>query len=84
MPQVYRQIAHRLRVQRGPGRPDLVSERPRHKDSGRVLDSDEKPTLISFDEYCLIDLDGLVRLGAIAIYAPPAPHGKPVDRKETG
>lgn len=71
----FRQLSARLRVQRGPGRPDLVSERPRERradgSAGRYLDSPEQPTLITFDEYCQVDVEALLRIGAIAPYTPP-------------
>ncbi len=37
----YRQIAQRLRIQQGTGKPDIVSERPRDKKTGRYLDLDD-------------------------------------------
>lgn len=61
---IYRQIAYRLRIQRGPGNPDKVSERPRAS-RGKYLDSDEQPTLIEFDEFDRADIPGLLALGAI-------------------
>ena len=66
----YRQITYKLRVQRGPGRPDLVSERPRNK-KGEYTD-DKKPKLVSFDEHCRVDVERLLRIGAIEEYTPPA------------
>lgn len=75
----YRQIAHRLRIQRGPGRPDLVSERPRNK-SGRYLDSAAEPTLVTFDSYCQVDVDSLLRNGGIQAFEPPR---KEVPRGQT-
>lgn len=68
---VYRQITHKLRIPRGPGNPDLVSVRPRHKKSGAYQDSDDKPTLVEFDELCRVDLEFLQTLGAIVEYTPP-------------
>lgn len=71
---VYRQIAHRLRINRGPGHPDKVSERPRagarDRGWGAFLDSDESPTLIEFDELDQVDVPGLLRLGAIVPHPP--------------
>lgn len=81
----YRQIAHRLRVQRGPGRPDLVSERPRRGSKkqgwGDYLDSPEHPTLVEFDEYCQVDIPALLRQGAIA---PREPREEVQDSGEAG
>jgi len=65
----YRQMAHRLRIQRGPGRPDRVSERPRKGNRsfgwGEYADSDEQPTLITFDEHDRVDVPALLAIGAI-------------------
>ncbi len=67
----YRQLSLRLRVQRGQGRKDLVSERP-HKmtDAGPVYsDSLEKPTIVTFDEHCQVDIEAMLGSGAIAEHA---------------
>lgn len=66
----FRQITHRLRVQRGPGRPHLESERPRDEKSGRFLDDDD-PTIVTFDEHCQVDVDSLLAIGAIEVVSPP-------------
>lgn len=79
--QVYRVVTRRLRVQRGPGRHDLVVERPMNKAMTRYLDSDAAPTLITFDEHCQVDMDGLLRLGAIVPYTPPKPKPEPKPAK---
>ena len=74
---VYRQLTLRLRVQRGPGRHDLVSERPNRKDKAgnRIyLDSDDSPTLVTFDEHCQVDIPALLAIGAITEYTPPEPE----------
>lgn len=60
----YIQIAHRLRIQRGPGKPDTVSERPREQKTGRYTDTDA-PTLIALHKGDLADVDSLLALGAI-------------------
>ena len=75
--QVYRVVTRRLRVQRGPGRHDLVAERPMNKAETRYIDSDDKPTLITFDEHCQVDIPWLLRLGAIVPYTPPKPKPEP-------
>ena len=67
----YRVLTERLRVQRGPGRPDLVVERPMSSKRTAFLDSDEKPTLIQFDEHCQVDVAFLLVVGAIVEYVPP-------------
>lgn len=75
MDRTYRQKKEIMRVPRGPGRPDFVSIRPRTKDKhGKPIwkDSDEKPTLITFDEHCILtDLDFWLKIGAIVEYKPP-------------
>lgn len=75
MSKTYRQITYKLRVSRGPGKPDLVSERPCRKDNHgnrTYLDSDEKPTLVTFDDYCVLtDLDFWLKVGHIVPYTPP-------------
>ena len=68
----YRQITHRLRIQRGAGRPDLVSERPRKQPRGRFLDEDN-PTLVEFDEHCQVDAEELLKMGAIVPYEEELP-----------
>lgn len=83
---VYRQIAHRLRIDRGPGRPDKVSERPRAGRQGdwrEFLDSDEAPTLIEFDEFDRVDVAALLRQGSIVAHTPPARPGRGVKRGQT-
>lgn len=71
---VYRQYSHRLRVQRGPGNADLVSERAnkgKNADGNWVYtDSDKNPTLIEFDELCQVDIPQLLATGAITEHAP--------------
>jgi len=71
----YIQIAERLRVQRGAGRPDLVSERPtrRNQKGDRVAyldDPDTNPTLVEFDEHCQVNIDFLLRTGGLRPYTP--------------
>ncbi len=65
----YIQLAPRLRIQRGAGKADLVSERPHKRDKhGNVAFSDDpekKPTLVEFDEHCQVDIPALLRIGAI-------------------
>lgn len=67
---VYRQVAHRLRIQGAPGKPDRISERPRHKASRRFLDSDEDPTLVKLREGDPVDVDFLLGIGAIEPHQP--------------
>lgn len=81
----YRQIAQRLRLQMGPGRPDIVSERPRHK-SGRYLDLDDdgqSTTVIDIPADTLADIPALLRQGAIQEMPQPTPKsGKGATRGE--
>lgn len=71
----YRQITHKLRVSRGPGKPELVSTRPCKKDkygNRTYTDSDENPTLVTFDEDCILDdLPFWLKIGALKEYTPP-------------
>ena len=68
---IYRQLAPRIRVQRGPGQPDYVSERPRTKPGGPFTDSDSAPTLVEFDDGCIVNVAFLLRTGAIAEVSLP-------------
>lgn len=83
----YRQLSHRLRIQRGPGRPDKVLERPREgsreRGWGRYLDSDEKPTLITFDEYDQVDIAQLLRSGAIVPWEEVTTDGEIREHRDT-
>jgi len=75
MGKTYRQITYKLRVSRGPGRSDLVSTRPCKTDkhgNRTYTDSDEKPTLVTFDEHCRIaDLPFWLEVGHLVEYTPP-------------
>ena len=75
---VYRQIAHRLRIQRGPGRPDKVSERPRKDKRGPFLDGND-PTLIEIEEGDRVDVGFLLRTGALEPWNPPEPAEEEVE-----
>lgn len=70
----FRQIAHKLRIHRA-GQPDKIGERPRKgsRDQGwgDYLDSDQEPTLITFDEFDRVDIGALLRSGAIVAWEPP-------------
>lgn len=75
----YRQIAHRLRFQMGPGRPDLESERPRQKRTGVYLDLDEQgrsTTLVDIPADARVDVGGLLAVGAIEALPAPEPVRK--------
>lgn len=75
---VYRQIAHRLRFQMGPGRPDIESERPRQSKTGVYQDLDEQgrsTTLVDIPDGARVDVAGLLAVGAIEALPPePAPE----------
>lgn len=63
---IYRQIAHKLRVQMGRGNPDWVSERPRNRKSGAFKDLDEQgrsATLVDVPDGAHVAL--LLKSGAI-------------------
>lgn len=66
----FRQLSHRLRISR-PGQPDRISERPRDPKSLRYQDSDATPTLVSFEAGDQVDVEQLLRIGAIVPYMPP-------------
>jgi hypothetical protein len=78
MPQKYRLLGRRLRVQRGPGNEDLVVERPVRDTNTKTgtgyvfLDSDENPTLVEFDDLCQVDIPSLIQIGAIVEYVAPS------------
>lgn len=77
----YRQIVEKLRVQRGPGKPDTTSVRPRNQKTGRWLDSDQDPTLIVLHKGDQADIEFLVRIGALAPGPlPPAKAEKDDER----
>lgn len=77
---VYRQITHKLRLQYGPGKPDIVSERPsrRNREGRRVYtDSDDNPTLVELtgaEVGC--DVEMLIAQNAIQPYTPPKGRAK--------
>ena len=75
----FRQVTHRLRIQRGPGNPDRVSERPREgsreRGWGAYLDTDN-PTLVTFDALDQVDVGSLLGIGAIMPHETPRRKGK--------
>lgn len=60
----YRQVAGKLRFQRGPGRPDKVSERPRDPRT-RAYTDDDAPTIVTLDEHDVADVPALLALGTL-------------------
>lgn len=69
----YRQIAHRLRIHDATGA-SRDSERPRAGTRGNwrhYLDSDDEPTLLELREGDRVDIESLMRAGAIVPYQPP-------------
>ena len=72
MTETYIQLSHRLRIHR-PGKPDLVSERPREgnrEDGWENYRDLDKPTLISFEPGDQVDIAALMACGAIALLPP--------------
>ena len=68
----YRQVAHKLRIQKDPGcGPHKESFRPRKGKRGPYLDSDDEPTLIEFEADDAADVPRLLAQGAIVPYSPP-------------
>lgn len=75
----YRQIAHRLRIAYGPGRPDVVSERPAKvnaRTGERTYLDTEAPTVVEIGDDALVDVATLLACGAIARLPEEAPGGK--------
>ena len=73
----YRQITQKLRLQYGPGKPDVVSERPRHEASGRYLDNGETYVELTGEEVG-VDVAMLLAIGAIE----PLPEPKRATAKK--
>lgn len=67
----YRQVAWKLRIHKDDG-PDKVSERPRQGKRGPFKDLDE-PTLVEIEADDNINVEALLRQGAIEPYTPPKP-----------
>lgn len=80
----YRQVTYKLRVQRGAGRPDLVSTRPTKtgRKVGEYLDSEAEPTLVEFDEHCQVDIPSLLAMGAIVEWRPAKPKPSKAEPQE--
>ncbi len=73
----YRQIAHRLRFQMGPGAPDIESERPRQRKTGAYQDLDEQgrsTTLVDIPAGARVDIGALLAAGAIEALPESAPE----------
>ncbi len=67
-------------VRRGPNdeiMPNLTVARPGNARRGQYTDSDEAPTLVTFDEFCQVDIDMLLASGAIVPYTKPAKAADP-------
>lgn len=84
MDTVYRVITKGLRVQRGTGRPDLVVMRPMNGSRTVFTDSDDMPTLVSFDEHCQVDITYLLNIGAIVPWEAPLQAEKGGNDGEVG
>lgn len=84
--QVYRQLAHRLKIPAKTGGEHKVSERPSvdRKGTRVYLDSVEKPTLVTISDGDAVDVEFLLRTGAIVPYkAPRAGKGVKADGEES-
>ena len=69
----YRQVTKGLRIQRGAGHPDKVSERPRDPRTGAFRDvPPAPPTLIELDELDQFDVPALIAIGGIVRVEPVA------------
>lgn len=83
---IYRQIAHRLRLDMGPGNADVVSERPRRKRDGVYLDLDDdgqSTTRLEIPDGARVNVAELLRIGAIeevprwrSAHNEPVPEGE--------
>lgn len=73
----YCQHVHRMRFNRPPGQPDLVSERPRADDDGAFLDGKEGTTVIVPDDAVGFNVALALATGALAeIPCPDHPEGR--------
>ena len=67
----YRQLSHKLRWHRAGG-PHQESERPWNNADQRIYqDSDDAPTLVTFQEGDDVNIDALLAQGAIQPYTKP-------------
>lgn len=74
----YRQIADTLRWRRGGKR--IMSRRPINEENTKHIDSLEKPTLVQYQaEDVGVDVEFLLRQGAIAPWEPPKASAKKVE-----
>lgn len=62
----YCQHTHRLRLQFGPGRPDIVSERPRHRRTELFTDGPAGTQIDIPDDVIGFDLPFSLTIGAVA------------------
>ena len=70
----FRQFARELRwVKDGTNTPDLTSARPYDKSADRFLDSDEHPTLVAFAADDNVDVEFLLKMGALVPHEAPEP-----------
>ena len=61
-----------LRIPRGPGKPDRVVARPRDERTKQFADSDDTPTLVTFEDGDQVDIEFLLNIGSIVPYNAPA------------
>ena len=75
----YVQLSRGLRISRGAGQPDRLSQRPMGEDrKGRFFKDDPttNPTLVTFEIGDQVDVASLLRIGAILPYQAPSPPRK--------
>lgn len=84
MSERYCQHTHRLRFNRPPGLPDLVSERPRQEDPPqRFLDGPAGTQVTIPDDAVGLNIASLLAIGAVAAL-PCAEHPGSVSRETPG
>lgn len=74
---MYCQHAHKLRINRPPGIPDHVSERPRNRKTGQFLDGAAGTQVEMPADARGFDLGAALRSGAIAPLPCPEHPGEP-------
>lgn len=85
---LYRQIAHRIRLNGRDGQPDRVSERPRsgsrERGWGDYADGPDNPTTIELGPDDGADIAQLLRTGAIEALPEPAADAPAAPAAEKG
>ena len=62
-----------LRFRQAPGGPKIEVLRPQNASRSQYLDSDEAPTLVTFEDTAGVDIPSLLATGAIVPWVPPKP-----------